>query len=67
MASRTQTKKGEKAMAKWTYSARDNGGKFQTFTVSAKSKPEAIEKGFIKAKKNAKGDIIWWECKLRSA
>lgn len=53
-------------MAKWTYTARDNGGKYQVLTVTANSKPEAIEKGFVKAKKNAAGDIITWNCKLKT-
>ena len=53
-------------MAKWTYTAIDNGRKHQTFTVTAASKPEAIEKGFTRAKKRAAGDIITWTCKLKS-
>lgn len=42
----------------------DNGGKKQFFTVTAKSKPEAIEKAFKKAKKGAAGDFNNWEVKL---
>ena len=54
-------------MAKWYFSARDNGGKFQNFTVTAATKPEAIDKGIEKAKKKAAGDITSWNCSLRSA
>lgn len=55
-------------MAKWAFSCSDNGGKKQFFTVTAKSKPEAIEKAFKKARKNAMGDISpHWECRLISA
>lgn len=54
-------------MAVWTYRCIDNGGKKQFFDVKADSKPEAIEKGFKKAKKNAKGDINNWECVLKKA
>ena len=54
-------------MAKWYFSARDNGGKFQTFTVTAASKLEAIDKGLQKAKKKAAGDITNWNCSLRAA
>lgn len=53
-------------MAKWYFSARDNGGKFQTFTVTAVTKPEAIDKGIERAKKHAAGDITTWSCSLRS-
>jgi hypothetical protein len=53
-------------MAKWYFSVLDNGGKRQSFTVSAPSKPEAIEKGMKRAKKNAAGDIHTWDCKLKS-
>lgn len=42
----------------------DNGGKKQFFTVKAKTKPDAIEKAFKKAKKGAKGDFNNWEVKL---
>ena len=35
----------------------DNSGKSQSFTVKASHKQEAIEKAFIRAKKNAKGDL----------
>lgn len=51
-------------MSKWSFYCIDNGGKKQFFTVSAKDKPGAIEKGFTKARKNARGDINNWECKL---
>lgn len=55
-------------MAKWSFSISDNSGKKQFFTVTAKSKQEAIEKAFTKAKKNAKGDLsAHWDCRLISA
>ena len=54
-------------MAKWTFSCLDNGGYRQCFDVTAKSKPEAIDKGMVKAKKKAKGDIgSNWKCYLKS-
>lgn len=56
---------GEKRMYTFHFSCRDNGGKFQAFTVKAKDKTEAIRKGFKKADKNAKGDIISWDCRLQ--
>lgn len=62
-----RTRKGELyIMAKWTFTATDNGRKHQIFTVTAASKPEAIEKGFARAKKHAAGDLITWACKLKS-
>ena len=51
-------------MYKWTFTVRDNGGFYQCFSVKAKDKTSAINKGFEKAKKNAKGDITSWDCKL---
>ena len=36
----------------------------QFFKVKAGSKPEAIEKGFKRARKGAAGDITSWECRL---
>ena len=54
-------------MATWSFYCSDNGGKKQYLTISAKDKTEVIEKGFTKAKKQAKGDIHNWECKLISA
>jgi len=53
-------------MSKWDFSCNDNGGKKQYFVVSANSKPDAIEKAFKKARKNAAGDIATWNCKLKS-
>ena len=52
--------------AKWEFWCRDNSGKYQCFKVSATSKKQAIDKGFIKARKNATGDIIpsSWGCRL---
>lgn len=49
---------------KFSFYCIDNGGKRQAFTVTASDKREAIEKGMKKAKKNAKGDLNNWECKL---
>lgn len=54
-------------MATWQFTARDNGGKFQTFKVKANNKPDAIKKGFEKARKNAAGNITSWDCKLIKA
>lgn len=54
-------------MAKWTFTTLDNGGKRQTITITASNKPEAIEKGFNKAKIKAAGDITTWNCTLKSA
>lgn len=53
-------------MAKWTFSAHDNGGKHQVFTVKAASKTEAIKKGMERAKKHAAGDINAWDRRLVS-
>lgn len=54
-------------MATWSFYCSDNGGKKQYLKIKADSKTEAINKGFTKAKKQAKGDIYNWECKLISA
>ena len=54
-------------MAKWNFSCRDNGGRYQHFVVAANSKPEAINKAIQKARKQAAGDITTWNCSLRSA
>lgn len=51
-------------MYKWRFTCNDNGGKRQSFIVKASSKTDAIAKGFKKARKNAAGDIIAWDCKL---
>lgn len=53
-------------MYKWIFTARDNSGYFQNFIVTAGNKPDAIKKGMIKARKNAHGDIINWNCKLNN-
>jgi hypothetical protein len=53
-------------MAKWTLTCNDNGGKFQCFDVVAKDKTTAIKKGLERARKKAKGDIINWNCHLKS-
>ena len=52
-------------MHKWSFYCNDNGGSKQMFVVSAKGKTDAIKKGFERAKKNARGDITSWECRLR--
>lgn len=57
----------EAAMAVWSFQCIDNGGKRQFFDVKANSKPEAIDKGIQKARKNSKGDINNWECSLKRA
>lgn len=54
-------------MATWTFSAHDNSGKHQTFLVKASDKPTAIKKGMDRARKNANGDIIAWDCRLARA
>lgn len=54
-------------MAKWYFKACDNGGKKQVFVVVAASKIDAIRKGMDRARKNAAGDIITWDCKLKQA
>jgi len=54
-------------MAKWSFTARDNGGKFQALTIRAADKPTAIKKGIDRAKKGAAGDLITWNCRLISA
>ena len=51
-------------MYKWVFTARDNGGKFQVINVKAPNKTVALDKGFARAKKHAKGDITSWDCKL---
>ena len=51
-------------MAKWNFTCNDNGGKRQSFTVTASDKQTAINKGFEKARKNANGDINAWNCRL---
>lgn len=53
-------------MAKWTFTARDNGGKFQCIKITANDKTTAINKGLEKAKKKAAGDITTWNCMLVS-
>lgn len=52
-------------MYTWTFTAKDNGGKFHCYQIKANDKTTAIKKGMAKAKKNAKGDIgVNWNCKL---
>lgn len=49
----------------FSFSCVDNSGKRQSFTIkNAVNMQDAIDKGFKKATKNAKGDITTWECKL---
>lgn len=53
-------------MYNFTFTCRDNGGKYQCFTVKAKDKSEAIKKGMEKAKKKAAGDICGnWDCRMQ--
>ena len=55
-----------KYAAEWDFTCRDNGGKFQYFSVKANDKTEAIKKAFEKARKSAAGDIGYdWTCKLK--
>lgn len=54
-------------MAKWGFTYKDNGGKHQFFKVTAPDKTAAINKGTERAKKNAKGDCLFWDCKLITA
>ena len=49
---------------RFNFTCRDNGGKYQSFAVSAASKDEAIHKAFKKANKAAAGDITSWDCRL---
>lgn len=42
----------------------DDSGKHQVFTVKAIDKMSAIDIGYKRAKRNARGDIISWECIL---
>ena len=48
----------------WQFKCIDNGNKRQVFTIAAPDKTTAINKGFARAKKKAKGNIINWNCKL---
>lgn len=54
-------------MAMWSFQCIDNGGKHQNFKVKAPDKTGAISEGFKRAKKNSRGDIISWECRLTRA
>ncbi len=49
---------------RFNFACRDNGGKYQSFAVSAASKDEAIHKAFKKANKAAAGSITSWDCRL---
>jgi hypothetical protein len=48
----------------WQFECIDNGRKRQVFTISAPDKATAINKGFARARKKLKGDIVNWDCKL---
>jgi len=55
-------------LATWFFHITDNGGGHHNFTIKAASKQEAIDKGFARAKKKAKGDLsAHWDCRLVSA
>jgi hypothetical protein len=54
----------DRKMATWRFVCNDNGGKHQTIKVKAPDKTGAISEGFKRAKKQSRGDIIAWECKL---
>ena len=54
-------------MAKWIFTAHDNGGKNQVLKITATSKTEAINKGMERAKRHATGDINTWNCRLHTA
>ena len=54
-------------MATWNFSYIDNGGKKQSFSVKADDKKTAIDMGFERAKRHAKGDCVSWSCSLRIA
>ena len=55
-------------MAKWCFTCRDNGGKFQNLTVTASNKTKKIKKGLQRASKKAAGEIAFnWNCKLIKA
>lgn len=49
---------------RFNFACRDNGGKYQSFAVSAASKDEAIQKALKKANKAAAGSITSWHCSL---
>ena len=53
--------------AKWLFTCTDNSGKCQHFTVAAPDKITATRKGRERAKRNAAGDVIRWECTLKRA
>lgn len=64
---RKNTKENKKMKAtqyRFNFACRDNGGKYQSFAVSASSKDEAIHKAFKKANKAAAGSITSWDCRL---
>ena len=46
------------------FSCIDNGGKRQAFTLKAQNPNDALKKAMVRARKNAKGDITDWNCKL---
>ena len=55
-----------RALPTWSFTCIDNGGKRQSLKIKAADKQTAINKGFEKARKEAKGDITTWGCSLVS-
>lgn len=50
---------------RFTFTCIDNGGFRQCFTIRAMDKKEAITKGLAKARRNAKGDLNNWDCRMQ--
>ena len=53
-----------KTLYTFHFTAYDNGGGRQYFKIKAADKLTAIAKGMTRARKNARGDITAWDCKL---
>lgn len=52
---------------KFVFTINDNSGKRHVYTINAKDKAAAIDKGFKKANKNKKGDLYNnFECRIVS-
>ena len=51
-------------MAVFSFQFIDNSGFRKSWQIKAKSKVEAIDKGFQKMQKIKKGDINMWDCRL---
>lgn len=49
---------------RFNFVCHDNGGKYQSFAVSAGDKNEAIHKALKKANKVAAGSITSWHCQM---